>query len=126
MLVNIEQFNLMVFHRIFQTLNDDIHDLVVDIKSSQVPEINMHCCFHCIILKSDFKQINELSVRYLTQLRSQKVLIVIILSIHLEYQKYLFSIDQESFSVILSNTRFCCVINQNFFVVSLIVSSVRL
>ena len=63
-------------------------------------------------------------MRNLFQVSMQEVGNVVILSIHFKDQKDFFSTYQESFSVVLSNSCLCSIIDQNFFIVSLIVISV--
>jgi len=52
-LMDIEQFHFMISCRILNTVDQDIHDGIVDIKSSKVSQINLCCYLHCIIGKSN-------------------------------------------------------------------------
>jgi len=51
MLMNEEQFHFMELGCIFQTPDNNVHNLVVDIEGSQVPQVDLHRHFKGVIEK---------------------------------------------------------------------------
>lgn len=54
-----------------------------------------------------------------------ELLVIIFLAVHLEYNIYVISCDEEALSIVLSYSLLNIVVDHNFLVVSLVVFSVR-
>jgi hypothetical protein len=104
MLMDEEQLHFMEEKRISQSVDEDLHHILVHIRIVQVPHVYMESNFHCIILDRDLEQLYELLMRNLFKVQPQKVVHVIILSVHVQNKVNVFSTYQKSLSVILCNS----------------------
>lgn len=116
----------MVFQRIFQAQDEQIHHFKVHVIVCQKSHVNLKSYFESIIFDRNLKELYELSMRNFFKVQSEKVVHIIILGVHAQDQINIFRSHQKPFSVILSNSLFHTKVNKDLFKESLVVLSVSL
>ena len=105
-------------------LHNYVHVRRKNVGLLQMSQVNVHRHFERVILQSKLEQLFELSVGDFFGVCHQEVLWVVLLGIHLQHEINFFWRHQESLSVILSDSFFDSVVDQQLFVKCLVVFSV--
>jgi hypothetical protein len=115
-----EELHLMVFYRIPDSIQNDVHHLLIYVLLHiQVQSVDDHSNLERITFDTYDKQINELLVCNLIFLGGNKLFIVIFFAVHLKYNIDVISCDQEFLSVVLGYSLLNSTsIDNNLFVVS--------
>lgn len=127
MLVENEEFVLVIQARIFYWRHQDIHHLFIHVNSM----INIHDIYQQpnlerIIFKAQNEKLNKLVMSDFILLCIHEWSNIVFLTIHLKDNENIFSCNQKPFSVVLSNSllNYIFVCYNNLFIICLIVHSV--
>jgi hypothetical protein len=80
-----------------------------------VEQVNQHGDFRRILFHASYEQVDELVVSDLTFLGLDELLVIVLVAVHLEHDEGVFSCHQKAFSVVLSHSLLCIVVNDDLF-----------
>ena len=124
-LVQEEELDLVKLDRVSERLHQDVHHALVHILGRvEVERVNQNRDLERIILQAGDEQVHKLLVRDFVLLGLDKLLIVVLLTVHIEHDVDVFSRNEEPLSVVLSDSLFDCVVDHNLFVVGLVIPPV--
>lgn len=105
MLMNKEEFHLVVFARLSDSRHKNIHHLLVHVDGGiQIESVDQDGDLIGVISEANDKQLDELFASDSIFLGFLELLPVVLLAVHLEDNINVFSRDQETLSVVLGNS----------------------
>jgi hypothetical protein len=121
MLVEVEQFVLVKEGRLLYRAEEYVHHSLIHIEGCHIAGVDQECNAERVILQTNGKQFNHLFMAYGIFGGTQKLFIVVFLAVHFKYDVDILGRCQESLSVILGHARLHVIIDDDLFIVCLVI-----